>query len=201
MRIFHLAIPEKRIYGLDILRALAILFVVYGHSIIFVIKVWPKKWLTIPVLDGVSIFFVLSGFLIGGILLKIFEEQKASFRLLWKFWIRRWFRTLPNYFLLLIVLFIIQGLILNKTSLAQFWPYLFFSQNLNSIHPVFFPEAWSLSVEEWFYVFIPLGLLAIRKGGMSVKYGSITLIIFFLIFSTAIRPIYRIGRGKFFSMG
>lgn len=187
MRIFHLAIPEKRIYGLDILRALAILFVVYGHSIIFVIKVWPKKWLTIPVLDGVSIFFVLSGFLIGGILLKIFEEQKASFRLLWKFWIRRWFRTLPNYFLLLIVLFIIQGLILNKTSLAQFWPYLFFSQNLNSIHPVFFPEAWSLSVEEWFYVFIPLGLLAIRKGGMSVKYGSITLIIFFLIFSTAIR--------------
>lgn len=187
MKIFHLPISKSRIYGLDILRALAILFVVYGHSIPFVIKVWPKKWLTIPVLDGVSIFFVLSGFLIGGILLKIFENNKATPSLLLNFWIRRWFRTLPNYFLVFGLLFIAQGLILNKTSLEDSWPYLFFSQNLYTSHPLFFPEAWSLSVEEWFYILIPIVLFLFRKMKLKVKTSALLLIVLFLLGSLIIR--------------
>lgn len=189
MRIFHIALSANRIYGLDILRAMAILFVVYGHSIAFVIKVWPKKWLTIPVLDGVSIFFVLSGFLIGRILIKTFEKEKPSLSLLCNFWIRRWFRTLPNYFLLLILLFIAQGLILNKTSFEQTWPYLFFSQNLFYSHPLFFPEAWSLTIEEWFYILIPIGLFTLRKLKLSVKSSSLILILIFLGFSLLIRQL------------
>ena len=187
MKIFHLPISKNRIYGLDILRALAILFVVYGHTIPFVIKVWPKKWLTIPVLDGVSIFFVLSGFLIGGILIKNFENKKATPSLLFNFWIRRWFRTLPNYFLVFGLLFIAQGLILNKTSFSDSWPYLFFSQNLFSSHPLFFPEAWSLSVEEWFYILIPILLMLFRKMKLSVKSSSLLLILLFLLGSLLIR--------------
>lgn len=187
MRIFNLPVSNNRIYGLDILRALAILFVVYGHSIPFVIKVWPKKWLTIPVLDGVSIFFVLSGFLIGGILIKSFEKKKPTFSMLWNFWIRRWFRTLPNYFLVFGLLFIAQGLILNKTNFNEAWWYLFFAQNLYYSHTHFFPEAWSLSVEEWFYILIPFSLFFLRKLKLNVKRSTLVLIVALLLFSILFR--------------
>ena len=54
--------PKNRIYGLDILRALAIIFVVYGHAQKFAPE-WLKDVYTIPLYDGVAVFFVLSGFL------------------------------------------------------------------------------------------------------------------------------------------
>ena len=57
-----------RIYGLDVIRAFAILAVVYSHSLVFL----PESIRGIAGLfdyDGVSVFFVLSGFLIGGILI------------------------------------------------------------------------------------------------------------------------------------
>ncbi|MHC5768257.1 MAG: acyltransferase family protein, partial [Nostoc sp.] len=68
---------KNRIYGLDILRAMAILFVVYGHGYNLVRGYVNKKLYNSITFDGVSIFFVLSGFLIGGILLKI--VNKTSF--------------------------------------------------------------------------------------------------------------------------
>lgn len=149
----------KRIYGLDILRALAILFVVIGHGI----KVAPKDSLIREIsmhldFDGVSVFFVLSGFLIGGIIIKILENKGAGLKTLINFWIRRWMRTLPNYFfvlgLLVFVLpFLFTGYI--EDSLSEKLKYALFIQNLYSEHPFFFPEAWSLSIEEWFYLLIP----------------------------------------------
>ena len=96
-------ISDKRIYGLDILRALAILFVVVGHGKFLL----PTKLYFLHeafVFDGVSIFFVLSGFLIGGILIKLLDKSQPAKELLVDFWIRRWFRTLPNYFLVLFIL-------------------------------------------------------------------------------------------------
>ncbi|MDG1661044.1 MAG: hypothetical protein P8H40_06680 [Winogradskyella sp.] len=51
---------------------------------------------------GVDIFFVLSGFLIGGILLRKLEAGQTSFSDLVRFWKRRWLRTFPNYFVVLI---------------------------------------------------------------------------------------------------
>ena len=75
--LFKITINPNRIYGLDILRAFAILFVVVGHGK----HLLPDKYSKIHsyiVFDGVSIFFVLSGFLIGGILLKILREQELN---------------------------------------------------------------------------------------------------------------------------
>src|SRR5659263_324332 len=105
-KLFKIDIDTSRIFGLDILRALAIMFVVieYGSYLL------PQKLRTISdffVFDGVSIFFVLSGFLIGGILIKLIDKNGFNFSILKTFWIRRWYRTLPNYFLILIALCII----------------------------------------------------------------------------------------------
>ena len=89
--VLKIEINSSRIYGLDILRAMAILFVVIGHGQYLL----PRKFNTfhsIFVFDGVSIFFVLSGFLIGGILIKIIENKEANTSTLIDFWKRRWFR-------------------------------------------------------------------------------------------------------------
>lgn len=102
---FKLQIPENRIYGLDILRAMAILFVLNIHSVHFFSPFsLIFKILTPLNLDGVTLFFVLSGFLIGGILINQFEKDRITFNTLANFWVRRWFRTLPNYFFILVIL-------------------------------------------------------------------------------------------------
>ena len=91
---------HSRVFGLDLLRMFAILFVVFGHSAILV----PEEYKDIIrkiTLDGVAMFFVLSGFLIGGILIKIVEKEKPTFPVLLNFWSRRWLRTAPIYFIIL----------------------------------------------------------------------------------------------------
>ena len=66
---------SKRVYGLDVFRAIAILFVVHGHGT-FMLQGSPlEKFPWIKLIDGVDLFFVLSGFLIGNILLKIVHEN------------------------------------------------------------------------------------------------------------------------------
>lgn len=175
----------KRVYGLDILRAIAILFVVYSHNIHFLHKIWPSRYIGMFVLDGVSMFFVLSGFLIGRILIDTFEKEKVTFPVLLNFWIRRWFRTLPNYFLILTILFVFQGLILERTTLSVAWKYYLFIQNFSVVHPVFFQEAWSLSVEEWFYIIVPVLLFVFAKLKLKPKVLfllTITLLIAFTIY-------------------
>lgn len=152
--LFKIEINRNRIYGLDILRAMAILFVVFGHGK----HILPNKlhfFHKLFIFDGVSIFFVLSGFLIGGILIKIIESKKANKSTLIDFWKRRWFRTLPNYFLILIIITSYYLSTRSDFTLYSINRYLVFCQNLFSPHPFFFPEAWSLSVEEWFYLIIP----------------------------------------------
>ena len=151
-------IQSKRNFGLDLIRASAIslvvishctflLFPTYNHSIITLIRVLGAV--------GVDLFFVLSGFLIGGILLKYIENEKTGFSDLINFWKRRWIRTLPNYFFILLInifLFFIIGEKLPK-DIGQ---YFIFIQNFNNPHPDFFTEAWSLSIEEYAYLFLPL---------------------------------------------
>src|SRR5215471_18931583 len=95
----------QRIYGLDIIRAVAILTVVYMHALLnFGIPAMYRY----SIGDGVSIFFVLSGFLIGKILLKIINKPSVSFGDLKNFWFRRWMRTLPAYYFVLTLLIVYQ---------------------------------------------------------------------------------------------
>jgi peptidoglycan/LPS O-acetylase OafA/YrhL len=180
---------SKRIFGLDLMRCVAILLVLIAHLYWFV---------TIPVslnnffkfgFDGVSVFFTLSGFLIGTILIKKFDQKEINFKTLKSFWIARWWRTLPAYFF---VLFLLSAnmLIRHQITIGQIFPYLFFIQNFKIFQVPLFGESWSLTVEEWFYVTVPILFLVAGKLG-KVKQGVPLIIIIYFLFA-AITRYYRI---------
>ncbi|MEO8068750.1 MAG: acyltransferase [Flavobacteriales bacterium] len=173
-----------RAFGLDLVRAIAICTVLHFHGFFYFDHlVEPQVWQLPVLIDGVSLFFVLSGFLIGRILF----DHMAAGRLrtggdLLRFWQRRWWRTLPAYFFmlsLLVAIFLLTG----KELPARLWQYLFFTQNLSWPHPRFFAEAWSLSAEEWFYVLLPFALLAVARSPQRRKamLSWIVIMIFLLV--------------------
>ena len=92
----------QRAFGLDLIRSFAIFFVILCHSVYIIYPVIPESIGNILLhygVFGVDLFFVLSGFLIGRIFLKdLLANQTIDFK---TFWLRRWFRTLPNYYLFL----------------------------------------------------------------------------------------------------
>lgn len=151
-----------RRFGLDLIRALAIVLVMVSHSVHLgpLLHIDPTHRLQIAYHGGyfgVELFFVLSGYLIGTILLRLYGgEVPPDRRDLVHFWVRRWCRTLPNYYLFLI---------LNLTLFAAWfgvgdwhWGYFLFLQNFAWPPASAMPESWSLAVEEWFYLLAPLAL-------------------------------------------
>lgn len=154
----------KRIYGLDILRSVAILIVMLGHCGPLLNESDFQDFPYISLLDGVELFFVLSGYLIGGILIKEIDNGDFKLKQLLNFWKRRWFRTLPNYYLILIIniLLVSYNIIPGKPEniSADFFLFL---QNFRKPFTDFFWESWSLCVEEWFYIFFGLGILISMK--------------------------------------
>ena len=189
-KLFQLHINTNRIYGLDILRCVAILCVVVEHSL-GVLPHSVSTFLNFLVFDGVSIFFVLSGFLIGGIFIKEFEKKSITPKTLVHFWQRRWYRTLPNYLLILVILTVLNLLFTRYFTLSNVYSYFIFSQNLFTPHPGFFPEAWSLSIEEWFYLLIPvIILMMVSLIGIATKRSIIYTAILVIVLVTAFR-LYR----------
>jgi peptidoglycan/LPS O-acetylase OafA/YrhL len=147
----------SRIFGLDFLRFMAIMLVVIGHGLVL-LPSFGGLYEFFRIFDflGVEFFFVLSGFLIGTIFLKTFSESSGAKDLVY-FWKRRWWRTLPNYYLFIVINLI--GFSLLKDDFNFDWRYLFFLQNLTSPNEGFFSVSWSLTVEEWFYLSVPLVFL------------------------------------------
>ncbi|MBR9915649.1 MAG: acyltransferase [Algicola sp.] len=184
---------EKRIFGLDIMRAVAILLVVASHAIwIFPpAKTIFSELLSVAGLLGVEIFFVLSGFLIGRLIFKQFTTTDFSFNSVLYFWIRRWFRTLPNYYLILlfnIVLATILGIALPDSI----WKYGLFIQNLAWEMPLFFGESWSLPIEEFAYILGPLLLYIVLIFNWKINRSKLFLIItcFIIILFTITKMFY-----------
>lgn len=143
----------KRIYGLDCMRALAIMLVLASHMF---------NRLEFFGYVGVELFFVLSGFLIGGILIKSLEKQKGfNRRDLRRFLIRRFLRTLPNYYLFLLIYSIFERRVapgIEKNSL-DYLRYCLFLQNFAWPNPSgYFSHSWSLCIEEWFYLLTSITL-------------------------------------------
>lgn len=151
--ILHLELnTENRIFGLDLIRAIAILFVMILHAGNFL--PFPQKYhhyyINI-IYDGVGIFFVLSGFLIGSILIREIENTPYfSFKNLINFLAKRWSRTLPNYYLFAFILMLIYS-----TPFTDIVKHLLFIQNIHHKPNSDISWSWSLSVEEWFYLLIP----------------------------------------------
>ncbi len=158
---------EHQFPGLDHLRALAISLVFIYHYQFFRHPAWiegfsPIGW------TGVDLFFVLSGFLISN---QLFAEWQKNRKIsLSVFYIKRAFRILPPYlFILLIYLFV--PAFHERERLAPLWKMLTFTQNYGQDIRQYgtFSHAWSLCVEEQFYLFLPLLLIALFYSGLSKK--------------------------------
>ncbi len=179
---------HQRIFGLDILRAYAIIVVVASHGRYLVGDTFLYEFPYFVPVDGVDLFFVLSGFLIGTILLKeISVTNVFNGTQLLTFWKRRWLRTLPNYYLILLINFLLIKLSFVPDTLEHFdWKFLFFLQNFSSSFSWFFVESWSLSIEEWFYIFAPLILLITLKF-LTIKKAFIVTVLTLIIVPFFIR--------------
>ena len=153
--------PASRLPELDGLRAIAILLVLFSHHLAY-LPVASLRWFTEKGWVGVDLFFVLSGFLIGGILL----DQRQAPNYYRVFYLRRCLRIAPLYLVLVVpgVLLLSCGLqsFLSGHSLASqsawsLWFCLFFVQNLlfPFAVPAYLSPTWSVAVEEQFYLLLP----------------------------------------------
>ncbi|ADB39539.1 acyltransferase family protein [Spirosoma linguale] len=184
----------RRVFGLDMMRAIAILIVVDAHATIALKEYYSGAFWHHLLPDGVELFFVLSGFLIGGILIRSYEKKQTFDRqLLLNFWTRRWFRTLPNYYLVLTGIILLSLLRAWANGLPNALPgagtlarYYLFVQNFASYVPDFFPETWSLAIEEWSYITLPLVLWAMHRllAGQWSRQRIVLAAILFVIIGT-----------------
>lgn len=185
---------ENRVFGLDLMRAIAIIFVVHEHAVILEKANTHFPW--IRLINGVELFFVLSGFLIGGILLKLFRTNDSfGIKIIGNFWIRRWFRTLPNYYLVLILNIIVVYFGIINEDFSQFsWKFFLFLHNFSGPFYGFFWESWSLSIEEWFYLLFPIILALVffilKRFRINKKHIYLSSIFIFLLVPFLLRAHY-----------
>lgn len=175
----------ERTASLDQFRVIAITCVMLAHGSLLGMDAFPSlRYVTIIFgVIGVELFFALSGFLIGRQLLNV-GEGKQSIK---NFWARRWFRTLPNYYLFLGLNFALYVYVFNKP--AGELSLLVFSHNLVApFADAFFAESWSLAVEEWFYLLAPiLVFLFAPVFSRQRKFGVLVAMLFVIVACTAAR--------------
>ena len=160
---------RERQPGLDLLRALAIIVVVIYHAALFGFKL-PGRidrfgWI------GVDLFFVLSGYLIGGQLLApLARNQRIN---LGRFFARRAFRIMPAYFVVLAIYFLLPSWREYPEMSQPLWKFLLSVQNIGLHGGTAFSHAWSLAVEDQFYLLLPFILLFVNRwppGAMIVPF-------------------------------
>lgn len=176
----------KRSTAIDILRALAVLLVLGRHMDTCPARVSPLlHWLTskweIGGWIGVDLFFVLSGFLVSGLLFREYEKYKEiSVK---NFLIRRGFKIYPAFWLLTIVSLVV--LILRHDPfkpLAVVSEFLF----IQNYGPALWSHTWSLAVEEHFYFFLVIFLFTLLKLRGGTKPFRIVPVMFFVLAVTCL---------------
>lgn len=173
----------KRIFGFDLIRATGAVLVLVAHSFLHLPAI-PVGWhgaFDTPGMLAAEMFFALSGFLVGRILIADFAlgVNRGS---LFHFWTRRWLRTLPLYTLFLLLSAVSIYLLRGVDVLPLVPRYLVFVQNFHQVPPDFFGQSWTLSIEEWFYLLSPLTVYFLYTGvGSLDRAVLITFLIFFLL--------------------
>jgi peptidoglycan/LPS O-acetylase OafA/YrhL len=167
---------EKRIPSLDGLRAISIAFVLIAH--LAGTRNFPISEAAGNVLAlgefGVRVFFVISGFLITGLLLAELDHQHRI--RLGRFYFRRTLRIFPPFYTLLVALAVAASLgsiTLAPNDLVHGATY---TSNYYLDRSWFFGHTWSLSVEEQFYLLWPAALLlAGRRRGLMIAAAVVCL--------------------------
>ena len=150
----------ERIPALDGVRGLSILSVVIGHTegLFPAVAHWPARWLYGVNWPGVDSFFVLSGFLITGLLLDARGTGDRPPRGYFSsFYARRVLRIFPVYYLYLAWLMLVRHLPMPAGDWGYYWTYttniLFLRGGGEAVET---GPLWSLAVEEQFYILWPL---------------------------------------------
>lgn len=169
------ALGRPRVPGLDFLRAIAVLLVLINHSGLY--KIGP-----LAVFDGgfgVEMFFVLSGFLITGLLLD--ELDKTGGIRLGSFYRRRAARLLPAFYAYLLIGLAYRlwrdspipwgAIVASALYVLNYYEIVVGTESRYVFH------CWSLAVEEQFYLLWPLALLFVVRRGWSISKSLVVLVV------------------------
>lgn len=168
--------------GLNGLRAIAALTVLISHVFNSTFGNWGVPSINLPIFSsGVTLFFVISGFLITYLLL--LENQKTQTISIKKFYIRRILRIWPIYYLFIIIS-IVMLLILNRSEEilnSKLFFYVFFTANIPFLSATgiwIIVHYWSIGVEEQFYLFWPL---VVRFFKNNLLYYALLILVLWLV--------------------
>jgi peptidoglycan/LPS O-acetylase OafA/YrhL len=175
-------VENKRLPGLDTLRALAIAVVMVFHLQDLLPDAFGPVgrfgWM------GVDLFFVLSGYLIGSQLLKPVRDGRGVSLL--DFYRKRAYRILPVY-LAVLALYVFWPMWREAPGMSPLWQFLTFTENFLVDYSInhAFSHVWSLCVEEHFYLLLPVIMLLMSRRPKAWK--TIALLAFLVALGIAIR--------------
>ena len=167
---FREVLARRYFPALDGLRAVAVMAVIIGHHS------YPVSW--VPADLGVSAFFVLSGFLITRLLMR--EEASTGTISLRMFYARRTLRIFPAYYAFLLLSFVLDSIQGSRWSAWLGISALTYTVNyFNAFnrHPSnSISHAWSLGVEEQFYLLWPLGFILLARRGRRALITGVSIV-------------------------
>jgi len=171
--------PKFHNSAIDGVRALALIMVLFGHLLHFFDPLFTKIEETSQLSVffnffradlAVDSFFVISGFLIGSILFKEYQKNLTlSFK---RFYLKRFFRLMPVYFISVFLGIIFYSFVKTGNSdmapqievmLSNFWTNLLYVNNFVPVQRQFMGWCWSLAIEEQFYLLVPLFIIILFR--------------------------------------
>jgi peptidoglycan/LPS O-acetylase OafA/YrhL len=153
---------HRRMPGLDSLRAIAVVWTMLFHSFLVGGLGEDWRWAQRYGWMGVDLFFVLSGFLIGAqVLAPLVRGERFSFG---DFYLRRAFRILPAFWAVL-ALYLLWPDFAEAPGMEPWWKFALFFLNVSIDYDrnAAFSHAWSLCVEEHFYLLFPMLALGFAR--------------------------------------
>lgn len=187
---------ERHNVDIDALRGIAIILVVSYHmaAVGYIPSLLSEILADFNGSFGVDLFFLVSGFLVTASLMKILEANAGSFRAsVSVYFARRWFRTIIPAAIWVVIWTALSFLTdgfgdpvknLNHAVSAVFqWAHLFlYFECVKGDGCGLFGYYWSLSLEEWFYLVLPVLFLYLRLKAMLVVIVAVLIVLFTLAF-------------------